>query len=72
MPVKNHHLCKPVQMRNPITKHIVRRFNSMGEAVKEMDILHYRLIHAIKTKTEWDGYLWEYAPKEEDNNHVRP
>lgn len=69
MPVKNHHLCKPVYMRNPVTYHIVRRFNSMGEAVKETGTPHKRLMYAIKTKTEWDGYLWEHAPKDEDSDH---
>ena len=70
---KNHHLkVKPVIMRDGITKEIVRRFNSMGEAAEHMDGQYLRLLHAIRTKTIWEGHLWEYAPKEEDNNYGRP
>ena len=72
---KNHHLkVKPVIMRDGITKEIVRRFESMSEAVKVMDIQHYRLMHAVRTGTEWEGYLWEFADKVESvgNQHDRP
>lgn len=72
---QNHHQRKPVIMRDPKTKEIVRRFNSMVEAAEHMDGQYLRLLHAIRSKTIWEGYLWEQAPKEnknEDKPYGRP
>jgi len=51
-------------MRDGITKEIVRRFESMSEVVKVMDIQPYRLMHAVRTGTHWEDYYYELDTKE--------
>lgn len=60
MAKRKHHFSKPVIMRDPYTKAIVRRFDNMSQASEHMDGQYLRLLHAIRSKTVWEGFLWEH------------
>ena len=63
---KPHGLNKPVLMIHPMTREVVRRFESMTEAIDTMDPRTYMIRLAIKTGNLFQNHFWEFEKKEGD------
>ena len=61
---KPHGLNKPVLMIDPMTQRVVRRFESMTEAIDTMDPRTYMIRLAIKRKDLFKNHLREFEKKQ--------
>ena len=45
--------------RKTPTGEIVKRYESIREAMNDMNIIQWRLYHAMRMGEEYEGYYWE-------------